>query len=72
MGPVPIAGGLILSWYVMWSGDKPPDKEETDEGEVGKGIFSRLLVSNFVDVVTLVKALRIITPVAAFPAGFNS
>jgi len=37
--------------------------DDTEEGDVGSGMFKRLLGSNFVDVVTLVNALLTITPV---------
>jgi hypothetical protein len=47
--------------------------EDIDEGDVGIGTFKRLLGSNFVDeVVTLVKALLIITPVDVLLAELTS
>jgi hypothetical protein len=47
--------------------------EDIDEGEVGNGTFRRLLGSNFVEeVVTLVKALLIITPVDVLLDEFTS
>jgi hypothetical protein len=44
---------------------------ETEEGDVGNGMFKRLLGSNFADV-TFVNALRIITPVDVLIAVFTS
>lgn len=46
--------------------------DETEEGDVGSGMFKRLLGSNFDEVVTLVNALLTITPVAVLHMEFNS
>jgi len=46
--------------------------DDTEEGDVGSGMFKRLLGSNFVEVVTLVKALLTITPVVVLHVGFTS
>jgi hypothetical protein len=37
--------------------------DDTEEGDVGSGMFKRLVGSNFVEVVTLVNALLTVTPV---------
>ena len=46
--------------------------DDTEEGDVGSGMFKRLLGSNFVEVVTLVKALLTITPVVVLHVEFTS
>jgi len=46
--------------------------DDTEEGDVGSGMFKRLLGSNFVEVVTLVNALLTITPVVELHVEFTS
>jgi len=46
--------------------------DDTEEGDVGSGMFKRLLGSNFVEVVTFVKALLTITPVVVLHVEFTS
>lgn len=46
--------------------------DDTEEGDVGNGMFKRLLGSNFVEVVTLVNALLTITPVVVLHVEFTS
>jgi hypothetical protein len=45
---------------------------DTEEGDVGSGMFRRLLGSNFADVVTFVNALLIINPADVLFAEFVS
>lgn len=46
--------------------------DDTEEGDVGSGMFKRLLGSNFVEVVTLVNALLTITPAVVLHVEFKS
>jgi hypothetical protein len=56
----------------MWSGERPSDMDDTEEGDVGNGMFKTLLGSNFVEAVTLVNALLIITPVDVLDGELTS
>jgi hypothetical protein len=46
--------------------------DDTEEGDVGNGMFKRLLGSNFVEVVTFVNALLTVIPVVALHVEFTS